>query len=310
MYKFVSLVFFLALISLQPSAYADTSLESNAQQSPEKMRIIASGGSITEIIYALGKQQFIVATDSTSMFPAAAASLPKLGYFRQLSTEGILGFQPTHLLGAQATGPESLPEQLRAAGINVHIFNERRDVAGLHQLINEIGQLLNASEKALALNQQITQQVAQLKAKASKRRLANDTRALAGGHDKITALFVMSDSDRGLTVAGGNTVPQALFDDTGVINAAQRLPDYKVMDNESILAANPDIIFVASHRVREPSALQRLCQHPALKATNAGRNCAISAMESSSALGLSPRYPQALQTVIERTAVFYVDQKQ
>lgn len=310
MYKFVSLVFFLALISVQPSAYAGTSLESDALQSSGKMRIIASGGSITEIIYALDKQQFIVATDSTSLFPAAAASLPKLGYFRQLSTEGILGFQPTHLLGAQATGPESLPGQLIAAGIQVQIFDEQRNVAGLHQLISEIGQLLNASEKALALNQQITQQVAQLKAKASKRHLANDSRTLAGGHDKITALFVMSDSDRGLTVAGGNTVPQALFDDAGVINAAHALTDYKVMDNESILAANPDIIFVASHRAREANALQRLCQHPALKATNAGRNCAISAMESSSALGLSPRYPQALQTVIARTAMFYADQSQ
>jgi iron complex transport system substrate-binding protein len=77
------------------------------------------------------------------------------------------------------------------------------------------------------------------------------------------------------------------------------------MDNESILAANPDIIFVASHRAKEPGALSRLCQHLALKATNAGRNCMISTMESSSALGLSPRYPEALQRIIQQTAPFY-----
>jgi iron complex transport system substrate-binding protein len=304
MYKFVSLVFFYALMSTLNSAQGAALADANPKVSAEKMRIIAAGGSITEIIYALGKQQFIVATDSTSLYPAQAATLPKLGYFRQLSTEGILSFQPTHLFGAQATGPESLAGQLAGAGVEVHIFNEQRDVAGLHQLISEIGELLDAPEKATKLNRKITQQIAQLKAKASERTLAHST-----GHEgKITALFVMSDSDRGLTVAGGNTVPQALFDDAGLINAAKNLPDYKVMDNESILTANPDIIFVASHRAREADALQHLCEHPALKATNAGRNCAISALESSSALGLSPRYPQALKKVIERTDMFYADQ--
>ena len=306
MFKFIH--YFLVAVSLGLGsttwAQVKTSADVGNHSAHKDMRIIASGGTITEIIYALDKQQFIVAADSTSMFPAAAESLPKLGYFRQLSTEGIIGFQPTHLFGAQATGPESLPEQLKAAGIKVHIFNEQRDLDGLYQLVSEIGLLLDAPEKATNLNNSIGKQVAELKIKAQAR--INMSRSKRN-NIKVTALFIMSDSDRGLSVAGGNTVPQALFNDAGIINAAKGLHDYKVMDNESILAANPDIIFVASHRVKDGAALQRLCQHPALKATIAGRNCAISSMESSSALGLSPRYPQALQTVLERTASFYTD---
>jgi iron complex transport system substrate-binding protein len=306
MHTFIRYILLTIALGLANSTWAhvNTSTDIKKNSARKNMRIIASGGSITEIIYALDKQQLIVATDSTSMFPAAAASLPKLGYFRQLSTEGILGFQPTHLFGAQATGPESLPEQLSAAGVQVHIFNEQRDLAGLDQLISEIGLLLNEPKKAAELNNSIRKQVAELKIEAQAR---INMHSAQQKNAQVTALFIMSDSDRGLTVAGGNTVPQALFDDAGIINAAKRLADYKVMDNESILAANPDIIFVASHRAKDAAALQRLCQHPALKATRAGQNCAISSMESSSALGLSPRYPQALQTMLERTASFYTD---
>lgn len=300
MYKYLSFILFLTTTFIHAPVQADVSARAGGKGAAQSMRIIASGGSITEVIYALGKEQYLVATDSTSLYPAEAAALPKLGYFRQLSTEGILGFAPTHLFGAQATGPETLATQLESAGIKVHIFTEQRDLSGLQQMISEMGQLLDTPNKARALNTQIEQQVAKLMYEARIR--SQDSREKQGA---ITALFVMSDSDRGLTVAGGNTVPQSLFDDAGIINAAKDLPDYKVMDNESILAANPDIIFVASHRAKEPDALARLCQHPALKATNAGRNCVISTMESSSALGLSPRYPDALKRIIQKTAAFY-----
>lgn len=249
------------------------------------IRIVSAGGSITEIIYALGKQDLIVATDSTSLYPAAAVRLPKLGYFRQLSTEAVLSFQPSHLIGTQSTGPASLVPQLTAVGVKVSLLGEQRDFNGLTQLIKDVGQLLGAQLEAKLLIENITLQVAELKDQQNQ-------------NPSISALFVMSDSERGLTVAGNNTVPQALFNDAGIGNVAVNLTDYKVMDNESILAANPDVIFVASHRIQEPEALQTLCKHPALKATSAGKNCALVVMDSSEALGLSPRYPHALLRII------------
>lgn len=251
----------------------------------QPMRIVSSGGSITEIIYALGKQDLLVATDSTSYYPAAANALPKLGYFRQLSVEGVLGFQPTDLIGAHATGPDTLAEQLRGAGVRVNILTEQRNVAGLYQLIEQVAQLVDAKPKALVLINNIKAQVAELKIQAE-------------GLMPLNALFVMTKSERGLTVAGFNTVPQALFNDANMRNAGINIPDYKVMDNESILAANPDVVFVASHQIQGPQDLLQLCQHPALKATKAGQHCAIYALDSSNALALSPRYPQALKQLI------------
>ena len=62
---------------------------------PEASRIVSIGGTITEILYALGAEDRIVARDSTSFYPDAANAKPDVGYMRQLSAEGILGQNDT-----------------------------------------------------------------------------------------------------------------------------------------------------------------------------------------------------------------------
>ena len=42
-------------------------------------RIVSAGGSVTEIVYALGQEDRLVARDSTSTYPEAARELPDIG---------------------------------------------------------------------------------------------------------------------------------------------------------------------------------------------------------------------------------------
>ncbi len=56
-------------------------------------RIVSLGGDVTEVVYALDAQRQLVAKDSTSTWPAAAQSLPDVGYIRQLNAEGILSLR-------------------------------------------------------------------------------------------------------------------------------------------------------------------------------------------------------------------------
>ena len=46
-------------------------------------RLVTLGGDVTEIVYALGAEQSLVARDSTSTWPVAAQKLPDVGYLRQ-----------------------------------------------------------------------------------------------------------------------------------------------------------------------------------------------------------------------------------
>ena len=72
--------------------------------------IIAIGGSITEIIYALGAEDKLVAVDSTSMYPASALERhPDVGYMRALSAEPVLSVNPDVILAIDDAGPPGGP---------------------------------------------------------------------------------------------------------------------------------------------------------------------------------------------------------
>ncbi len=57
-------------------ALAVASVAARAQKPP---RIVSVGSSLTEIFYALGAENLLVGVDSTSLYPAAARSLPQVG---------------------------------------------------------------------------------------------------------------------------------------------------------------------------------------------------------------------------------------
>lgn len=255
-------------------------------------RIVTAGGSITEIVFALGRGDWVIATDSTSMYPKEATRLTKLGYFRQLSTEGVLAQYPTMLLGAEATGPSVALEQIAHAGVEVTTFNVDKNLSGLKRLVLDIGEKLSASDNAISLVHDIEKKVEQQKARYADKTLAFNT--------PIKALFVVANNDRGITVAGKNTVPQALFDTLGIVNIGAAVEGYKVMSAESVLMQDPDIVIAAGHMLRGKSAKDALCTHHALAATFAGIHCLVEAMDSSISLGLSPRFDVALQRVAEQ----------
>ena len=73
-------------------------LSPNSSYANDAQRIVAIDGSISEIVYALGKGHLMVGRDTTTTFPEAATKLPSVGYMRQLSAEGILSLKPTFCL--------------------------------------------------------------------------------------------------------------------------------------------------------------------------------------------------------------------
>jgi iron complex transport system substrate-binding protein len=53
-------------------------------------RIVSIGGAVTEILYALGLKDHVVAVDTTSLYPPQALKeKPNVGYMRSLWAEGV-----------------------------------------------------------------------------------------------------------------------------------------------------------------------------------------------------------------------------
>ena len=65
----------------------------------EQIRIVSLSGSVSEILAECGLTDSIVGTDITSTFPEAIAALSKVGHSRNLSVEGVLALNPTHIIG-------------------------------------------------------------------------------------------------------------------------------------------------------------------------------------------------------------------
>jgi ABC-type hemin transport system, periplasmic component len=65
-------------------------------------RIVTIGGSVTEIVYALGFGPNVVGTDITSTYPRQVFRLPRLGALRQSSAESILSLDPSLVITTTA----------------------------------------------------------------------------------------------------------------------------------------------------------------------------------------------------------------
>lgn len=123
-------------------------------------RIVVAGGSLTELIYAMGAGKRVVGVDETTSYPPETAKLPHIGYWKQLSSEGILSLRPDSVITWQDAGPQIVLDQLRAQKVNVVTLP--RVPATLEQMYANIRQLaktLQVPEQGEALVTQINQRL-------------------------------------------------------------------------------------------------------------------------------------------------------
>lgn len=123
-------------------------------------RIVVAGGSLTELIYAMGAGERVVGVDETTSYPPETAKLPHIGYWKQLSSEGILSLRPDSVITWQDAGPQIVLDQLRAQKVNVVTLP--RVPATLQQMYANIRQLaktLQVPEQGEALVTQINQRL-------------------------------------------------------------------------------------------------------------------------------------------------------
>lgn len=166
-------------------------------------RVIAIGGDITEIIYALGAQQMLVARDSTSQQPPQASKLPNVGYMRQLNAEGILAMEPTLVITSELAQPSLALQQVEQAGVKVVTVTGKPELGVINQKIAVIATTLGRVAEGKILQAELARQIA-----------AVPTRPLP-----VRVLFIMAHT--GITAMGaGNGVPPPM--------APFAVPDWKM----------------------------------------------------------------------------------
>ena len=256
---------------------------------PPAQRIVAIGGAVTEILYALGQNGKIVGVDTTSLYPPQALkSKPNVGYFRAFSPEGVLSLNPTLIIASDAAGPADAIKLLRQSKVPVEKLPDDFSAAGVVAKIETIGRLTHAEAKAVELAKSVSQGFADVAALRRK----------ASGNTHV--LFIIAMQGGRPLVAGNGTAADAMIKLAGGINVGADFAGYKQMNDESIVAAAPDVIvMMANGKQQDKNEIFGL---PAFKTVPAATHQRLVAMDGLYLLGFGPRTPQAAKDLF---AAFY-----
>jgi iron complex transport system substrate-binding protein len=244
-------------------------------------RVVSVGGSVTEIVYALGAGDRLVGVDSTSLYPPAAQEVPDVGYMRRLSAEPILSLEPDIVLAAADAGPPEALAQLRAAGVEVVEVPDSPSPAGVTEKVRAVAAALGLAGRGDTLAKRLARQFDRLQA-----RLADvDTRP------RVLLLLAVG---RGTPMAAGkDTAAQGMIELAHGRNAIEAFSNYKPLSREAVVAAAPDVFLTTERTIARFGGRQALLERPELASTQAGREGRLIVMDGLLLLGFGPRTPQA-----------------
>lgn len=247
----------------------------------DKSRIVAVGGAVTEIVFALGQQGHLVARDSTSRYPQAAMALPDVGYMRALSPEGVLSVEPSGILALQGSGPREAIEVLKKASVPYVEVPETYDHDGILERIRVVGKALGVEDRAAALAEDTDARL-----KAAEARTANIER-------RKRVLFVLSMQGGKILAAGADTAADGIVRLAGAVNAIDGFTGYKQLSDEAVVTAAPDVILMMDHAGPAVSD-ETLFANAAIDQTPAGAARKVIRMDGGYLLGFGPRTADAI----------------
>ncbi|TGV16607.1 hemin ABC transporter substrate-binding protein [Mesorhizobium sp. M8A.F.Ca.ET.173.01.1.1] len=266
----------LAFAAMQPAG-ADEGVSVFVDPS----KIAAIGGSITEIVYALGEEKHLVARDSTSNFPKAALDLPDVGYMRQLSPEGVLSVNPTGILALYGSGPKEAVDVLKKTSIPFIEVPELYSREGILQKVRIVGKALGVEAKAEVL------------AKALDAKLTAAEKQTASIKERKRVLFVLSIQGGKILAAGSETAADGMVRLAGGVNAVEGFSGYRQMSDEAIITARPDVILMMSN-AGPPVSDDELFGNPSIASTPAGTARKLIRIDGAYLLGFGPRTADAI----------------
>lgn len=269
------LVAVLGLALLAPAAHA----------APQ--RIVTAGSAVTEIVYALGLGDQVVAVDASSRHPEDARNKPSVGYVRTLGAEGILSQSPDLVLLAEEAGPPVVIEQLRQSGVRVEIINGGRSLDSVGDKIRQIARAAECEPAGEALVRRVSESVGKLR-----------SRVAATGEERPAVIFLHARGGGSTMAAGRDTAAHAMIEACGGHNACGDFTGYKPLTPEALVTLAPEFIIVSDSIPGDDSQLASLI--PGLGQTPAARKAQLIRVDDAAFLGFGPRSAEAATQVAAR----------
>jgi iron complex transport system substrate-binding protein len=232
---------------------------SDARQGAPR-RIISVVPAVTEMLFALGAGDRVVAVGSFDKYPPEVEKLPKVGALLDPDLERILSLRPdlVAIYGSQG----DLRKQLERAGVPVFVY-AHAGLANVSSTIGELGHRIGAPERAQQLVREIEGRLQAVKAQ------------LPLGHSLRTLIVMGRDSFalRGIYASGGYGFIHDMVTAAGGANVFADVYQEAVQANtELIIARRPEVILElraeplsAAQEAKEVAVWRTLASVPAVR---------------------------------------------
>jgi iron complex transport system substrate-binding protein len=248
------------------------------------LRIVSLSPTATEMLYAIGAGDQVVAVDSYSTFPAETASkVTKMSAFEP-NAEAILGYTPDVVLISNDTN--KISEQLIAGNPKLQVWTgaAASTLDDVYKQITELGTLTGHDKDAETLIESM------------KTRIAKATENISAPMSPKSYFYEL---DNTLYSVTSNTFVGALLKPFGFTNIADGVEagnDYPQLNAEVIAKANPSVIFLADTKCCATNAAE-VAKRPGWAGIDAVKNGQIVELDDDVASRWGPRVVDLLEQI-------------
>lgn len=290
---FVLVSFLLVLLMLPVAARAQTAFVDGRGRTitiQDTDRILSIGSAITEIVYALGRADDLVGVDESSEYPARALEgVPRVGYVRSLSAEGVIALNPGIVLASMGSGPPNVIAQIENAGVPVFFVPEDNTIEAAMERIRLMGQILDEPSGADEL-------VNALEANAER---AQRFVAAVPEDERPRVMFILARGTGTVNASGHGTAAHAMIELAGGVNAVDGYRGYRPLTPEAAVIAAPDILLFMDSGLASIGGADGVAEIPGLSQTPAFENGRVLGFDGTYLLGFGPRMGEAVLELAE-----------
>ncbi len=269
------------LSALMVSVMLANACANDAGTTTDALRIVSMSPTATEILFAVGASDHVVAVDKSSDFPPEAPTSNLDGF--SPNVEAIVAFDPT-MVYLESSG--DLQPALETLGIEVVVQAAAVSLEDTYTQIREVGRLTGLTENAEMLASDLKQQIETLVANAP------DASGLTYYHELAPTLYSVTST----------TFIGAVYELFGLRNVADPAEGssfgYPQLSNEFLVDADPDLIFIADTICCGQSA-ETVASRPGWQQMTAVQNGNIIELDDSIASRWGPRIIHFVNAIAE-----------
>jgi iron complex transport system substrate-binding protein len=248
-------------------------------------RIVSAAPTVTEILFALGAGDRVVAATDQCGYPAEAGGLPRIGGWFTPSAEKTLGARPDLIIGSRGN-PADFVAAMRKSGCPLFTIDPKT-LDDIFDAIEQIALIIGEREAGEELVGRMRERLGAVAARV----------AGASEEERPTAFIMLQVSP--LWTAGKGTFQDDAIRAAGARNVASEKDGFAPYSTETLMAADPDFLLLSTMEGAPDRMKREVEADPALRRLSAVRGDGVVVLEADPIMRPGPRIVEAVEAMAE-----------